>query len=115
MTTPTLQLQYLMSPLVPLLEGGTEVIAINTPGTAWVRRDGCWTPFDVPTLDYDALLNMTIMAASISQQDVGPRNPLLFTDVPMANSPSLRLMAILPPAGPGQLDDPSARGSDPPH
>ena len=98
MTTPTLQLQYLMSPLVPLLEGGTEDIAINTPGTAWVRRDGCWTPFDVPTLDYDALLNMTIMAASISQQDVGPRNPLLFTDVPMANSPPLRLMAILPPA-----------------
>ena len=98
MTTPLAQLQFLLEPFTPLLEGGTEDIAINEPQTAWVRRRGCWTPFEVPTLDYETLVDMTILAASVTGQTVSKRHPLLFTDVPMPDGPQLRLMAILPPA-----------------
>lgn len=104
MTTATIQLQHMIEPLVPLLEGGTEDIAINEPGAAWVRRNGVWTPHDVPTLDYDTLLDMTIIAGSISKQETGQRQPLLFTDIPMAEGAPLRLMAIQPPAmEPGKI------------
>lgn len=82
---------------MPLLEGGTEDIAINEPHLAWARRGGKWLPFEMPTLDFDTLLDMTILAAAISEQHVSKRNPLLFTDVPMPDGPQLRLMAMLPP------------------
>lgn len=103
MTTATMQLQHMLEPFFPLLADGTEDIAINRPGEAWVRRYGVWTPFDVPDMDYDTLLDMTIMAASISQQETNARNPLLFTDIPMDKGPALRLMAIQPPAVEGGL------------
>lgn len=98
MTSPLAQLHYMLEPLIPLLEAGTEDIAINEPHLAWVRRRGAWHPFEMPTLDYDTLRDMTIIAAAISQQTVSPRHPLLFTDIPMETGRQLRLMAILPPA-----------------
>lgn len=98
MTTPIAQLHYMLEPLLPLLEGGTEDIAINEPHRAWARRAGKWSPFEMPTLDYDTLVDMTILAASVTDQAVSKRHPLLFTDVPMPDGPQLRLMAILPPA-----------------
>jgi hypothetical protein len=67
MTTPLAQLQFMLEPLMPLLEGGTEDIAINEPHCAWVLRAGTWTPFEMPSLDYDTLVDMTILAASISE------------------------------------------------
>jgi type IV secretion system protein VirB11 len=90
--------QFLLEPLLPLLEGGTEDIAINEPHLAWARRGGKWLPFGMPTLDYDTLIDMTILAAAVSQQSVSARTPLLFTDTPMPDRAPLRLMAILPPA-----------------
>jgi type IV secretion system protein VirB11 len=98
MTTPIAQLQYMLEPFMPLLDGGTEDIAINEPHVAWVHRTGTWSPFEVPSLDYDTLVDMTILAASVTDQTVSKRHPLLFTDVPMPDDPQLRLMAILPPA-----------------
>lgn len=98
MTTPIAQLQYMLEPFLPLLEGGTEDVAINAPHEAWALRQGTWHPFEMPTLDHDTLVDMTILAASISEQHVSKRNPLLFTELPMPDGPALRLMAILPPA-----------------
>jgi type IV secretion system protein VirB11 len=97
MTTPALQLQYMLRPLDPLLAGGTEDIAINEPGRAFVRRDGAWHAHDVP-YDYGDLIDMTTMAASISDKNSGSRDPLLFTDIPLEDRPPLRLMAIQWPA-----------------
>jgi type IV secretion system protein VirB11 len=103
-TTPIVQLQYMLEPFLPLLEDGTEDIAINEPHVAWVRRASKWSPFEIPSLDYDTLVDMTILAASVTEQTVSKRHPLLFTDVPMPVGPQLRLMAILPPAvEPGQV------------
>lgn len=98
MTTPLAQLQYMLEPFVPLLDGGTEDIAVNRPFEAWALRGGVWVPFAMPTLDYDTLVDMTILAASVTDQTVSKRHPLLFTDVPMPDGPHLRLMAVLPPA-----------------
>lgn len=98
MTTAALQLQYCLEPLIPLLADGTEDIAINSPEEAWVRRHGVWTPYPLPTMDFDTMLDLTIISAAISQQDTGAKNPLLFTDIPMEGLASLRLMAIQPPA-----------------
>jgi type IV secretion system protein VirB11 len=104
MTTPLAQLQYMLESFIPLLAGGTEDIAINEPHRAWARRAGTWSPFEMPALDYDTLVDMTILAASVTDQTVSKRHPLLFTDVPMPDGPQLRLMAILPPAmEPGQV------------
>ena len=98
MTTAARQLQHLMSPLLPHLEGGTEDIAIQEPQTAFIRRGGSWKPVNVPELDFDTLVDMTILAASITGQNTGDRMPLLFTDIPMERGPELRLMAIQWPA-----------------
>jgi type IV secretion system protein VirB11 len=98
MTPPIAQLQHLLEPLVPLLEGGTEDIAINQPFEAWALRRGQWLPFEMPTLDYDTLIDMTILAAAVSEQHVSKRKPLLYTELPMPDGPPLRLMAVLPPA-----------------
>jgi type IV secretion system protein VirB11 len=98
MTTPIAQLQHMLEPLTPLLEGGTEDIAINEPHLAWACRRGKWLPFEMPTLDHDTLVDMTILAAAVSEQTVSKRHPLLFTDVPMSDGPQLRLLALLPPA-----------------
>jgi type IV secretion system protein VirB11 len=103
-TSPAAQLQHMLEPFVPLLEDGTEDIAINEPYFAWARRRGKWLPFEIPTLDYDTLIDMTIIAASVNQQHVSARKPLLFTEVPMPAGPPLRLMAILAPAvEPGKI------------
>jgi type IV secretion system protein VirB11 len=98
MTTPIAQLRYMLEPFMPLLEGGTEDIAINEPHRAWVHRGGKWLAFEMPSLDYDTLVDMTILAASVTDQTVSKRHPLLFAEVPMPDGPPLRLMAILPPA-----------------
>lgn len=99
MTTPLAQLQYMMEPLYPLLEDGTEDIAINEPKAAWVRRGGRWDRHDLPTLDYDALLDMTTMAGAVTEQTTGRHHPLLFTDIPMPDGQApLRLMSIQWPA-----------------
>jgi type IV secretion system protein VirB11 len=104
MTTPLLQLQYLMQPFYPLLEGGTEDIAVNEPGVAWVRRGGRWEDHTVPTLDYGTLLDMSTLAAAVSEQITNARHPLLFTDIPMVDGPPLRLMSIQWPAiEPGKI------------
>ena len=42
MTTPIAQLQFMLEPFLPLLEGGTEDIAINDPHCAWALRAGTW-------------------------------------------------------------------------
>jgi type IV secretion system protein VirB11 len=103
-TSPILQLQHMLEPLVPLLEDGTEDIAINEPHLAWAHRAGKWLPFEMPALDYDSLVDMTTIAAAVSQQHVSARQPLLFTEVPMPDGPKLRLMAILAPAvEPGKI------------
>lgn len=98
MTTPIRMLHHMLEPLMPLLDDGTEDIAINEPRVAWVRRGGCWSRFDVPMIDFDALMDATILAASVSQQETGARNPLLFTDIPMPEGPPLRLQSVWPPA-----------------
>jgi type IV secretory pathway ATPase VirB11/archaellum biosynthesis ATPase len=68
MTTPIAQLRYMLEPFMPLLEGGTEDIAINEPHRAWVHRGGKWLAFEMPSLDYDTLVDMTILAASVTDQ-----------------------------------------------
>jgi type IV secretory pathway ATPase VirB11/archaellum biosynthesis ATPase len=79
MTTPVAQLQHMLEPLMPLLEGGTEDIAINEPHIAWALRGGQWQEFEVPTLDQDTLIDMTILAAAVTEQVVSKRHPILFT------------------------------------
>ena len=98
MTTPVAQLQHMLEPFIPLLEGGTEDVAVNAPYEAWARRGGKWLPYEMPTLDFETLVDMTILAASVSQQSVSRRTPLLFTEMPVPDRPPLRLMAVLPPA-----------------
>jgi type IV secretion system protein VirB11 len=90
------QLQHLLRPVLPWLDDpATEEIAINRPGEAFVRQKGVFERHDLP-LDYDDLEDISILAAALRKQDVGPRSPLCATELPGGE----RLQICLPPAVP---------------
>jgi type IV secretion system protein VirB11 len=92
----TLQLNYLMQPLVPWLgDPSTEEVCINRPGELFVRQKGVFRREDV-SLDYYELEDIATLAGALRKQDVGPRNPLCATELPGGE----RLQICIPPAVP---------------
>ncbi|RAZ82147.1 P-type DNA transfer ATPase VirB11 [Mesorhizobium hawassense] len=90
------QLRLLLQPVLKWLEEpGTEEVAINRPGEAFVRQAGLFTKHPLP-LSYDDLEDVAILAGALRKQDVGPRNPLCSTELPNGE----RLQICLPPAVP---------------
>ena len=77
---------------------GVEEICVNHPGELFVRKDGRFTRYEEPALDFDHLLDLVILTAALGKKDATEREPLLFTDLPMPDGPPLRLMAVQPPA-----------------
>jgi type IV secretion system protein VirB11 len=91
------QLRYLLRPVLPWLDDpATEDIAINRPGTVFVRQRGAFHRHDL-ALGYDELEDIAILAGALRKQDVGPRSPLCATELPGGE----RLQICLPPAVPG--------------
>lgn len=79
---------------------GTEDVAVNGPGVAWVRRRTGWERHDVPSLDAQMLEGVAILAGALRGQDVGRYSPLLATEMPGPNDEMLRLQVCMPPAVP---------------
>lgn len=90
------QLRFLLKPVLDWLDDAkTEEVAINRPGTAFVRQAGIFEkhPLD---LTYDDLEDIAILAGALRKQDVGPRSPLCSTELPNGE----RLQICLPPTVP---------------
>jgi type IV secretion system protein VirB11 len=89
-------LEYLLRPLAEWLDDpATDDIAIQKKGECWVRHRGAWKRHNV-ALDLNTLEEITVLAGSLRKQEVGPRNPLLATELPNGE----RVQACIPPAVP---------------
>lgn len=78
---------------------GVEEIAINAPGSAYIRRNGAWERHDVD-LDFDDCYDLAVLAAALRRQTIGDNAPLVGADIPFGGGVQ-RLQAVLPPAVPG--------------
>lgn len=85
----------LLRPLEPffLIENATEVV-INRPGEVQYEQGAQWVTSAVPDLPYDRLLALVRAVATYSDQDVGPRTPILTAILPDGQ----RVQVIVPPA-----------------
>lgn len=79
-----------------LAHPGTEDLAFNRPGEAWWYINGGWRCIEVPAMTYRRLHGVAVLAASQGRQTIGPRAPILATDLPNGH----RLHAVLHPAVP---------------
>jgi type IV secretion system protein VirB11 len=75
----------------------TEELCFNGPGEAWWLRTGrAFERVPMPAMTYRRLHGIATLAAAQTRQTVGPRAPLMGTDLPAGH----RLQAVLPPAVP---------------
>jgi type IV secretion system protein VirB11 len=75
----------------------TEELCFNEPGVAWWLRTGSdYERVDMPLMTYRRLHGIAVLAAAQTRQTIGPRAPLMDTDMPRGH----RLNAVLPPAVP---------------
>lgn len=88
-------LRLLLTPLAEVLadRAVTEVV-INQPGEVGVETQGCWTWQEVPALTYARLDAIATLCAALSQQDVGPGQPLCGSVLPDGQ----RVQICRPPA-----------------
>jgi type IV secretion system protein VirB11 len=92
----TPHLRYLLEPLRPWLsEPGTEEVAINRPGEAWVRQRGGFTRHDLP-LDLQDLEAIAVLAGALRRQDVGRSNALLAAELPDGERIQVCLFPVVP-------------------
>ena len=75
--------RVLVAPLARFLDdpGMTEIV-VNRPGEIGVERQGQWAWYEQPELTFDRLHGIATLAATMSQQDLGPTLPLSATILP---------------------------------
>lgn len=75
----------------------TEELCFNQPGEAWWLRTGSdYERVDMPLMTYRRLHGIAVLAAAQTRQTIGPRAPVMDTDMPRGH----RLNVVLPPAVP---------------
>ena len=94
----------LMRPLLPYLDAPeiTE-IAINEPGFVLTETDTGWTSDNVPELDYQRLISLTVAIATFTHQDISPHHPILSAMLPAGlgcTGHAARIQLVIPPAVP---------------
>jgi type IV secretion system protein VirB11 len=85
----------LLRPLEPFfaLAGVTEVV-VNRPGEVQYEQGAKWVTVAVPDLPRDRLTSLVRAIATFSDQDVGPRTPILSAMLPDGQ----RIQIMVPPA-----------------
>ncbi|CAO3441210.1 P-type DNA transfer ATPase VirB11 [Azospirillum endophyticum] len=88
-------LRLLLEPLTALLADPevTELV-VNRPGEAGVERAGVWSWHGLPELGFARLDAIATLCAALSQQDVGPEQPLCASVLPDGE----RVQIARPPA-----------------
>ncbi|SMF42955.1 type IV secretion system protein VirB11 [Azospirillum oryzae] len=88
-------LRLLLEPLTALLADKevTELV-VNRPGEAGVERAGVWSWHALPDLGFERLDAIATLCAALSQQDVGPQQPLCASVLPDGE----RVQIARPPA-----------------
>ncbi|ONF49435.1 hypothetical protein RSM1_09170 [Methylobacterium radiotolerans] len=90
-------LRRLLAPIAEFLAAPevTEIV-INRPGEVGVERRDGWSWHDVPTLTFEKLDAIATLCAALSNQDVGPHQPLCGSILPDGQ----RVQICRPPATP---------------
>lgn len=90
-------LRTLLAPIaVHLADKSVTELVVNRPGELGVEHRGRWEWFDVPELTFDRLDAIGILAAAMSQQDVGPERPIVGSTLPGGQ----RIQICRPPVTP---------------
>ena len=85
----------LMRPLaVFLLEDGATEVVVNRPGEIFVEIGPVWRRFEAPELSLDRLLALANAIATYTDQEIGPRRPILSAMLPAGE----RVQIVVPPA-----------------
>lgn len=79
-----------------LSDPATTELVINRPGEMMVERNGVFTTVKDPSLTYDYCYQVAVLAASMSNQDVGPAQPGCASSLPGG----YRIQVCLPPIVP---------------
>ena len=88
-------LRLLLEPLTALLaDTGVTELVVNRPGEAGVERAGVWSWHGLPELGFERLDAIATLCAALSQQDVGPEQPLCASVLPDGE----RVQIARPPA-----------------
>ena len=87
----------LLRPLAPILtlEGVTELV-VNAPGLVMYEQGADWRQQALPELSYARLQQLARAIATFTDQDIGPRNPILSAILPDGE----RIQIVVPPAVP---------------
>ncbi|ESQ79279.1 P-type DNA transfer ATPase VirB11 [Asticcacaulis sp. YBE204] len=92
---PDAMVRELMRPLTPHLSGeGVTELVVNRPGAVFLERAGEWAQVEAPELTFDRLSALATAIANYSDQDVGPRHPILSAMLPDGE----RVQIVVPPA-----------------
>jgi type IV secretion system protein VirB11 len=76
-------LRLLLAPIASALADPTvREVVVNRPGEVGIERGNGWLWQDVPELTFQRLDAISTLAAALSQQDVGPEQPLCGTVLP---------------------------------
>lgn len=92
-----ISVRELLRPLAPILalEGVTELV-VNAPGLVMYEQGADWRQQAIPELSYVRLQQLARAIATFTDQDIGPRNPILSAILPDGE----RVQMIVPPAVP---------------
>lgn len=97
MNTAAALLDDALEPLAEYLaDPAIEDVAINEPGSAWLRGPDGWTRVEVPDLDFETLEGCAILCGSLRKQDVGRTVPMVGGELHTGH----RFQWVVPPAVP---------------
>ena len=115
-------LRLLLEPIAGFLSSpGVTDIVCQRPGEVGIEHRGAWTWHDIPELTFNRLDGISTLAASITQQDVGPSHPLCGSTLPdgqriqicrppVVDAGTISLTVRRPPDFDPSLDDLDDRG-----
>ena len=93
-------LRALLAPFAPFLaDPETTEVVVNRPGEIGVERAGSWSWREEPSLTFDRLDAIGVLAAFHSSQDLSPSQPLCAATLPGGE----RLQVCRPPATPAGM------------
>ncbi|MFP1132976.1 P-type DNA transfer ATPase VirB11 [Asticcacaulis sp. W401b] len=85
----------LLRPFTPYLNRpGLTELAINRPGEVFAEVGGTWECEAIPELSYERLSSLATSIANYTDQDIGPRQPILSAILPDGQ----RIQIVVPPA-----------------
>lgn len=88
-------LRLLLAPIAEhLADADVREVVVNRPGEVGVERRDGWSWHEVPELTFDRLDAIATLCAALSQQDVGPEQPLCASILPDGQ----RVQICRPPA-----------------